>query len=70
MTDNARAGEDVTEVGPFLNRYVRLRCPICDLTSPVCDQQEDVPRAMLGRWWQNHKALHLPHPIIERAEKP
>lgn len=52
------------------NRYVRLRCPICNTLSPVCDQQADVPRALLSKWWQKHREIHMPTPIIERAEAP
>jgi hypothetical protein len=26
------------------NRYVRVRCPICNDVSPICDQEADIRR--------------------------
>lgn len=66
-----RAGDDVSEPAPIEtsdNRYVRVRCPICNATSPVCDQTTDIRRDLLFRWWAAHRDTHLPLPIIERAE--
>lgn len=52
------------------NRFVRLRCPLCDHTSPTCDQSSDVRRELPHRWWEAHKRMDHPYPppIIERAE--
>ncbi len=47
---------------------IRLRCPICDAISPMCDQSVDVRRDVLHNWWKMHAENHRPTPIIESAE--
>ena len=61
------SSDEVKQTDPA--RFVRIRCPICNMTSPVVDQQEDVRRDGMGNWWQRHRLDHLPHPIIEVAER-
>ncbi len=54
------------------NRYIVLRCPMCDTCSPVCDQREDVARRAPAEWWQAHliSAHPRPAPIIELMANP
>jgi hypothetical protein len=51
------------------NRYVRVRCPVCNEVSPICDQQQDVRRELLFSWWGDHRRRRHPlRPIIEAVE--
>lgn len=54
------------------NRFVRGRCPICHLTSPVCDQVADIRRDIIREWWDAHLRVVHPRPgiIFEQAENP
>lgn len=52
---------------PDWNRFVLVRCPICNNISPVVDQRKDPQRKAMGDWWDLHKRLHMPYPIIELA---
>jgi hypothetical protein len=51
-------------------RYVRIRCPYCQATSPTVDQVEDPARRAMGDWWYDHRLTHLLRPIIEIAPAP
>lgn len=43
-------------------RFIRLRCPLCGHTSPLCDQTGDVRRDLLRQWWEKHKQSVHPYP--------
>lgn len=52
-------------------RYVRARCRECGAESPVCDQQADVRRSIVGEWWERHKRdFHAPDLDWEIAPAP
>jgi hypothetical protein len=52
-------------------RYITGRCPVCNVMSPVCDQQEDIRRETISNWWFRHfDSQHRFGPIFERAKPP
>lgn len=49
-------------------RYIRARCPVCQVYSPICDQQEDIRRQVISDWWHPHfNEFHRFGPVFERA---
>jgi hypothetical protein len=54
---------------PERHRYVRLVCPLCREESPICDQQADIHRVALSKWYSEHfDDRHKPYPIIESVD--
>lgn len=52
-------------------RYIIGRCPVCYVDSPVCDQQEDIRREVIGQWWREHfDKTHRFGPVFFRAAPP
>lgn len=51
-------------------RYVRIRCPYCQATSPTVDLIHDIRREGMTAWWFDHRLGHILAPIIELAPRP